>query len=236
MLVFVLGCFIAPYFSAQRIVLPELVGEDSTTLTQANAFVEAGSRLTILLGPVVAGLLIAWIGAVNVLYVDAATYAVSFFLLLFFVPRRRPLPVTADGSGLFAGLRFVLRDGLLRPMLATAVFLHMFAQAIFVSLPVLAYVHYRRQRAHGRAHVRRVRSGVRDRQPGGDPARAECRPDAAGHGRHPLGLGAAAPARPRAAGDRRDGGDVRCRPGRGGDGAADGHPHDARTRRSFDRR
>ena len=88
-LVFVLGCFIAPYFSAQRIVLPELVGEDSTTLTQANAFVEAGSRLTILLGPVVAGLLIAWIGAVNVLYVDAATYAVSFFLLLFFVPRRR---------------------------------------------------------------------------------------------------------------------------------------------------
>ena len=27
-------------------------------------------------------------------------------------------------------------------MLATAVFLHMFAQAIFVSLPVLAYVHY----------------------------------------------------------------------------------------------
>jgi MFS family permease len=141
-LVFVLGGFIAPYFSAQRIVLPELVGEDSTTLTQANAVVEAGSRLTILLGPVVAGLLIAWIGAVNVLYVDAATYAVSFCLLFFFVPRRRALPVTADGSGLLAGLRFVLRDQLLRPMLATAVFLHMFAQAIFISLPVLAYDHF----------------------------------------------------------------------------------------------
>ena len=93
-------------------------------------------------GPSSAGLLIAWIGAVNVLYVDAATYAVSFCLLLFFVPRRPPLPVTADGSGLLAGLRFVLRDQLLRPMLATAVFLHMFAQAIFVSLPVLAYDHY----------------------------------------------------------------------------------------------
>ena len=141
-LVFVLGCFIAPYFSAQRIVLPELVGEDSATLTQANAFVEAGSRLTILLGPVAAGLLIAWIGAVNVLYVDAATYAVSFCLLLFFVPRRRPVPATAEGSGVLAGLRFVMSDGLLRPMLATAVFLHMFAQAIFVSLPVLAYAHY----------------------------------------------------------------------------------------------
>ena len=30
-LVFVLGVFIAPYFSAQRLVLPELVGEDSAT-------------------------------------------------------------------------------------------------------------------------------------------------------------------------------------------------------------
>jgi MFS family permease len=141
-LVFVLGVFIAPYFSAQRIVLPELVGEDQAVLTQANAVVEAGSRLTILLGPVVAGLLIAWIGAADVLYVDAASYAVSFCLLVAFVPRRPPLPVTDDGQGVLAGLRFVFRDSLLRPMMLTAVGLHMFAQAIFVSLPVLAYTHY----------------------------------------------------------------------------------------------
>ncbi len=57
------------------------------SLTQANAVVEAGSRLTILLGPITAGLLIAWIGATNVLYVDAATYAVSFLLLFSFVPQ-----------------------------------------------------------------------------------------------------------------------------------------------------
>lgn len=141
-LVFLLGVFIAPYFSAQRLVLPELVGEDKAVLTQANAVVEAGARLTILLGPVTAGLLIAWIGTTNVLYVDAATYAVSFILLFAFVPRRRPLPASADSHGLLAGLRFVSRDPLLRPMLLTAVFLHMFAQAIFISLPVLAYDHF----------------------------------------------------------------------------------------------
>ena len=141
-LVFLLGCFIAPYFSAQRLVLPELVGEDQSTLTQANAVVEAGSRLTILLGPVFAGVLIASIGATNVLYVDAATYAISFLLLFSFVPRRAPLPATGDGGGVLAGLRFVFRDRLLRPMLLTAIFIHMFAQAIFISLPVLAYVHY----------------------------------------------------------------------------------------------
>ena len=229
-LVFVLGCFIAPYFSAQRIVLPELVGEDSATLTQANAFVEAGSRLTILLGPVAAGLLIAWIGAVNVLYVDAATYAVSFCLLLFFVPRRRPVPVTAEGSGVLAGLRFVLSDGLLRPMLATAVFLHMFAQAIFVSLPVLAYDALRRQRADGRADVRRVRGRIRDRRHLGDPAGAKGAAASPGDCGNPLGLGAAAPAGPRAAGDRCDGRDVRRRARRGGDGTADSDHHHAVAR------
>ena len=90
-----LGVFIAPYFSAQRLVLPELVGDDQTVLTQANAVVEAGSRLTILLGPITAGLLIAWIGATNVLYVDAASYAISF-LLLFCVGAAAP---AASGRG-----------------------------------------------------------------------------------------------------------------------------------------
>jgi MFS family permease len=141
-LVFALGVFIAPYFSAQRLVLPELVGEDPQTLTQANAVVETGSRLTILLGPIVAGVLIASIGAENVLYVDAVTFAVSFLLLLSFVPNRPPLPQQGEARGVFAGLRFVFQDELLRPMMVTIVFLHMFAQSIFIALPVLAYDHY----------------------------------------------------------------------------------------------
>ncbi len=141
-LVFMLGVFIAPYFSAQRLVLPELVGDDQTVLTQANAVVEAGSRLTILLGPITAGLLIAWIGATNVLYVDAASYAVSFLLLFSLVPRRPPLRAAEGDGGVLAGLRFIFGDSLLRPMMLTVIFLHMFAQAIFISLPVLAYRHY----------------------------------------------------------------------------------------------
>jgi MFS family permease len=141
-LVFLLGLFSAPHFSAQRLVLPELVGEDPATLTQANAVLETGSRMTILLGPIVAGLLIASIGAANVLYVDAATFAVSFLILLLLVPKRPPLPRTEDGRGLFAGLRFMFHDALLRPMLLTIVFLHMFAQSIIVALPVLAFDHY----------------------------------------------------------------------------------------------
>ena len=34
------GVFLAPYFSAERLILPELVGEDEPTVAQANAVVE----------------------------------------------------------------------------------------------------------------------------------------------------------------------------------------------------
>ena len=43
LLVFVLGCFMAPYFSAQRVILPELVGEDEATIAQANSMIEGGT-------------------------------------------------------------------------------------------------------------------------------------------------------------------------------------------------
>ncbi len=141
-LVFLLGTFIAPYFSAQRLVLPELVGEDDSTLTQANAVVETATRLTLMAGPLLAGVLIAAIGATNVLYIDAATYVVSFVLIAVFVPNRPPLPGTEEGKGVFAGLRFAVADPLLRPLMVTVIFLHLFAQSIFIALPVLAYVHF----------------------------------------------------------------------------------------------
>ena len=77
-LVALVGCFNAPYFGAQRVVLPELVGEDEQAVAQANAFVEGGSRLASLLGPPTAGLLIVALGVTNVVYIDAATYVASF--------------------------------------------------------------------------------------------------------------------------------------------------------------
>ena len=141
-LVFLIGLFVAPYFSAQRLILPELVGDDEATVAQANAFVEGAQRLTSLLGPSVAGVLIAVIGAEKVLYLDAATFPFSFVMLTLFVPRRPPLPPSEESRGLFAGVRYVLRDRLLRTLGVTALFLNMFGQILAVSLPVLAYEHF----------------------------------------------------------------------------------------------
>ena len=138
-LVFLIGCFLAPFFASQRVILPELVGEDETTVAQANAVIEGATTLTNLLGPVAAGLLIAGLGATNVLYVDAATFLLSFLTLTFFVPARPPLPQTEDAKGVLAGLRFLLRDALLWRIGLAAVFLNMFGSMLSAALPVLAF-------------------------------------------------------------------------------------------------
>ncbi len=142
LLVAALGCFLAPYFSAQRVILPELVGEDVQVVSQANAVIELGTRLTILLGPVVAGLLIAGFDATSVLYIDAATFALSFLVIALLVPQTRRLGQAEETGGVLAGLRFVLSDRLLAPILATGVFISFFGQGVIATLPVLAYQDY----------------------------------------------------------------------------------------------
>ena len=58
-IVSLVGVFIAPYFASQRLILPELVGDEEHVVAQANAVVEGAQRATSLLGPAAAGLLIA---------------------------------------------------------------------------------------------------------------------------------------------------------------------------------
>jgi MFS family permease len=137
-----IGVFLAPYFAAQRLVLPELVGEDEQLVAQANAVVEGAQRATALLGPATAGILIAAIGATSVLYVDAATFLIAFAILAIFVPQRPPLPPSEEGRGVLAGIRFVLRDRLLATLGATALFANAFGQMLAAGLPVLAYTEF----------------------------------------------------------------------------------------------
>ena len=141
-IVFGIGCFLAPYFSSQRVILPELVGDDERLVAQANAILEGALRATALAGPATAGVLIAVLDAPNVLYIDAATFLFAFVTLALFVPKRPPLPATDESRGLLAGVRFVLHDRLLASLGVTALFLNMFGQMFVISLPVLAYTEY----------------------------------------------------------------------------------------------
>ncbi len=132
-----LGTFGAPYFAAQRLIVPELLGEDESVVTQANALFQGAIRATMLLGPPIGGVLIGVLGATSVLLVDAATYVVSFALVLLFVPRRAPLPAEEDTRGLLSGVRFLLGEPLLRVWIPLFVAGDAAWQAFFAAVPVL---------------------------------------------------------------------------------------------------
>jgi MFS family permease len=134
-----LGALAAPYFTAQKVIVPELLGEDERVISQANALFQGAIRATLLLGPPAAGVLIGLIGAANVLVVDGATYLVSFALVAAFVPKREPAAQEEadDSRGILVGLRFLFRERLLRVWIPLFVAGDAAWQAFFAAVPVL---------------------------------------------------------------------------------------------------
>jgi MFS family permease len=147
------GVFLAPYFSVQRAVVPELIGEEQVDVAQATALFQLANRTTIALGPPLAGILIATIGKAQVLYVDAATYLVSFLLVAIFV-HPPEAPVEAERPRVLDGVRFLLADKLLRVWLAAFTLIDVCWQLIFASLLVLAVSAY-----GGSVHIAGVLAG-----------------------------------------------------------------------------
>jgi len=137
LLALLLGVLGAPYFTAQKVILPELLGEDERTMSQANALFQGAIRSTLLLGPPLGGVLIGLIGAAEVLVVDAATYVVSFALVAAFVPARPPVAEEEPSRGILAGFRFIVREPLLRVWTPLFVTGDAAWQAFFAAVPVL---------------------------------------------------------------------------------------------------
>jgi MFS family permease len=124
-------------FAAKSTLVPELVGEDERVLSEANALMQGAQRITIFLGPALAGVLIAAIGAANVLLVDAVTFAVGFLLVLTLVPSVGRIELDEDSRGLSAGLRFISRDRLLRPWTIAVIVGDVGWLILFAAMPVL---------------------------------------------------------------------------------------------------
>lgn len=132
-----LGALSAPYFAAQKVIVPELLGEDEALVSRANALFQAATRLTMLLGPVAGGLLIASFSAPVVLVIDAATYVVSALVLKLLVPRPQPLSDEGEDRGIRRGIRFLVGEPLLRLWTPVFAFGDAAWVAFFVSIPVL---------------------------------------------------------------------------------------------------
>jgi MFS family permease len=141
-LVFVTGVFMVPAATAQRVVVPELVGEDETRVGQAMSLLQTALAAAGILGPAAGGVLIAAIGETNVLYIDAATFAASFVLIGGWV---RPTPAAHAGdepSGVLDGVRFLFRDRLLRAWMLSITGMNVVWTAMAVVFPVLVLERY----------------------------------------------------------------------------------------------
>ncbi|SEG78789.1 Major Facilitator Superfamily protein [Actinacidiphila yanglinensis] len=121
-LVAVSGLFHSPGETAREVLMPRLAERAGTTVARASSGYEGASRGARMLGAPLAGLLIAGIGAANVLVLDAGTFAVSALLIGLGVSERArgenavaAAPVaSADATGgrtTFAAYRAELAEG-----------------------------------------------------------------------------------------------------------------------------
>ncbi len=139
---FALGGASAPYFAAQKVIVPELLGEDEERITEANALFQGATRATMLIGPALGGLLIGVVGATSVLLIDAASYLVAVVLVTVFVPARPPVAQEPEHRSIRAGVRFLARDPLLRVWWPAFALGDAAWTAFFISVPVLVLTRF----------------------------------------------------------------------------------------------
>jgi MFS family permease len=131
----------AAHMPAQRLVLAEVVGDEESVVARANAFLDGAQTTAPLVGPALAGVLIAALGAPNVLYVDASTFGVAAIAAGLFAPRRKPI-ADAEERGLLAGVRYILRTRLLVVLCGSMLAMEFFFTLFFTTLPVFAFSDY----------------------------------------------------------------------------------------------
>ena len=141
-LVFAVGAFGTSSFASRAAIVPDIVGEDEGVVGEANALLQVSQRLTMILGPVLAGVLIGVVGATNVLYIDAATFAVGFVLIALFVRVGGSKPATDESRGVTAGARFLFREPLLRYWSAAVVAGDVAWLAFFTVMPFLVLTRF----------------------------------------------------------------------------------------------
>ncbi len=139
LLLIVAGIFAfgVPSFAAKASILPDLIGEDEKVVSEANALLQASQRITLVLGPALAGVLIAAIGTTNVLYLDAVSFAIGVVLVATLVRGGGRVEQDEESRGLAAGYRFLAREPLLRPWTIAVVIGDVAWLVMFAAMPVL---------------------------------------------------------------------------------------------------
>ena len=147
-LVFLGALLDVPGATARDALYPDLIALGRLRPERANGLYHAVSRSASLLGPPAAGILLGAAGATTVLWVDAASFAVSALLVGMAVPGRlRPTPPAPAGtapptgsasivSEIHEGWRFLWRDRLLRTLALTVALTNLVDAPIAIALVV----------------------------------------------------------------------------------------------------
>ncbi|WP_433528249.1 MFS transporter [Micromonospora sp. CA-263727] len=143
-LVMLIGLCGVPYAAAQRVLTVTLIGgDDPRALTRAYGALDGIYNVAAVGGPAAAGALIVMVGPTTVLWLDAASYLVSFLVLLLLVPRSAASATApADQRGPLSGLRFLRRDTFLGQAVISTVLFGFALRSLAVTLPVLAFLRF----------------------------------------------------------------------------------------------
>lgn len=144
-LVFVGAVLDAPGSTARSALLPDLIARSGMAPERANSAQQTMNRLAGLLGPLIGGGLIALLGAVNVLWLDAASFLVSAALVWRIVPALRVAATTSERylTQLREGWRWALRRSLFVWIVALILITNMLDAAIFsVTVPIFVRQDY----------------------------------------------------------------------------------------------
>jgi MFS family permease len=130
----------APGATARQALLPRMSAAAGVSLERTNAIYETTEGLVFLLGPIIAGLLIALLGPVNAIWFNAATFVVSAVLTgLVRAPAEQAVAETQTSyrEQFSAGLRFIWNDQLVRVLIGlSSMFMALLAPLYGIILPI----------------------------------------------------------------------------------------------------
>jgi MFS family permease len=131
----------APGNTARMAIVVDLAERGGLSLERANGASQAIRSGSVFLGPPLAGLLIVWLGASDVLWLDAATFIVSAALVSLFVPQaeRAEHEPSRYWDDVREGLTFIRNDRFLVSLLCIGAVANFAGAPLFaVILPVYA--------------------------------------------------------------------------------------------------
>ena len=133
--------FDTPGYSARSKLLPELAERGGLPIERVTSLQGVFQAISMVFGAVLAGVLIALMGATNVLYLNAAAFAVSAITMALFIPNlhvpREEMPSVVED--IKVGVKYVTSHKVLKPVVISALVINgLFAPLMAVLLPYFA--------------------------------------------------------------------------------------------------